>query len=88
MFDVAQFLLPDTRQFTALQQFLVDEVDEFDACRGGDEAFAVALDIVALEECLDDACTRGWTPDAVFLHGSAQCLVLYELACCLHRPQQ
>ena len=66
----------------------MDEVDEFDACRGGDEALAVALDIVAFEECLDDACTRGRAPDAVFLHGSAQGLVLYELACCLHRPQQ
>ena len=42
MFDVAQFLLPDTRQFTAFQQFLMDEVDEFDACRGGDEALPIS----------------------------------------------
>ena len=88
MLDVAQLLFPDTCQFTALQQFLVDEVDELDARWGGDEALAVALDIVALEEGLDDAGTRGWAPDAVFLHSGAQCLVFHELARRLHGAQQ
>ena len=54
MLDIAQLLLPDTSQFTALQELLTDEVDEFDACGCGDEAFALALDIVALEKGLDD----------------------------------
>ena len=58
MFDVAQFLLPDTCQLTTLQQFLADEVDKFNARGGGDEAFLVAFDIVALEEGLNDAGTR------------------------------
>ena len=70
MLDVAQFLFPDARQFTAFQQFLADEVDEFDACWCGYQALTFALDIMALEEGLDDACPRGRTPDAVFLHSS------------------
>ena len=49
VFDVAKLLLPDTRQLTALQQFLADQVDELDASGGGDETFLVAFDIVALE---------------------------------------
>ena len=61
--DVTQFLFPDTCQLTALEQFLADEVDEFDARRGGDESFAFAFDIAALEECLDDTWSTsrsGW----------------------------
>lgn len=37
--DVAQFLLPYSRQLTALEQFLLDEVDEFDACSRSHEVF-------------------------------------------------
>lgn len=50
MFDVAEFLFPDSSKFTALQEFLTDEVDELDACWGSDEALAVTLDIVPLEK--------------------------------------
>ena len=55
--DVTQFLLPDSRQLTTLQQFLVDGVNQFDARGRGDEVLALALDIVPLEEGLDDAGT-------------------------------
>ena len=52
--DVAQFLLPDARQFGTLEQFLADEVYQFDACRCGYEALALLADIMALEQRLDD----------------------------------
>ena len=66
---VAQLLLPDTCQFTTLEQFLVNEVDEFNAGRGCHESLAFALDVVALEQGFDDAGTAGWATDAVLLHG-------------------
>ena len=53
--NVAQLLLPDARQLAALEQFLVYEVYEFNACRGGHQTFLVALDIMALKKSLDDA---------------------------------
>ena len=68
--DIAQLLLPDTRQLTTLQQFLTDKVDQFDTRWSGDEPFAIALDVMALEEGLDDAGTGRRTTDAVLLHGS------------------
>ena len=48
-FDVAQLLFPDTRELTALEQFLADEVYEFDARGGGHKTLALTLDVVALE---------------------------------------
>ena len=57
MLYVAQFLLPDTRELTALEEFLADEIDELDARRRGYQTFALPADIVALEKCLDDAGT-------------------------------
>ena len=56
--NVSQFLLPYTGQLTALEQFLLDEVDEFDACGSGYEVFSLALDISSFEESLDDTCSR------------------------------
>ena len=53
--DVAQFLLPDARQFAAFEQFFVDGVDEFDARGRGQQILAFAPDVVALEQRLDDA---------------------------------
>ena len=54
MLDVAQLLLPDACELTTLQELLPDQVDEFDARGGGNQALALALDVVALEEGLDD----------------------------------
>ena len=67
MLDVAELLLPDTGQFATLQQFLMDGVNEFDACRGCHQILALATDVVALEEGLDDAGTGGWSADSVLL---------------------
>ncbi len=55
--DVSELFLPDTRQLTALQEFLMDGVDEFDACWSCHQVLALAADVVALEEGLDDAGT-------------------------------
>ena len=55
---VTQFLLPYTREFATLQQFLAYEVNQFDTRGCGDKVFPLALDIMALEECLDDTCPR------------------------------
>ena len=85
--DVTQFLFPDTCQLTALQQLLADEVDELDARRGGDESFAFAFDIAALEECLDDARSARWSSDTVLLHCSTEGLILHKLTRRLHRAQ-
>ena len=57
MLDVSELLFPDTRQLTALQEFLVDGVDELDTCRGCHQVLALAADVVALEEGFDDAGT-------------------------------
>ena len=57
VFDVAELLLPDARELAALEELLADESDELDAGGCGDEPFALATDVVALEECLDDAGT-------------------------------
>ena len=68
---VAQLLFPDTCQFAALQQFLANQVDQFDACRCGNQTFTLSLDIVAFEEGLDDGGSARRAPDAVFLHGGS-----------------
>ena len=88
VFDVTKFLFPDTSQLTTLQQFLPNQVDEFNSCGGGDETFAVAFDIVTFEKGLDDASTTRRTADTVLLHGGTQRLVLHELTGCLHRTKQ
>ena len=86
--DVAEFLLPDARQFAAFQEFLADEVDEFYARRCGDKALAVAAYVVALEERLDDTGAARRAADAVLLHGGAEGLVFYELARRLHGAEE
>ena len=55
--DVSELFFPDTGQLTALQEFLVDGVDEFDTCWSCHQVLALAADVVALEESLDDAGT-------------------------------
>ena len=57
MLDVSELFLPDTGQLTALQEFLVDGVDELDTCWSCHQVLALAADVVALEESLDDAGT-------------------------------
>ena len=86
-FNIAQLLLPDTRQLAAFQQVLANQVNQFDTCRRGYQTLALTTDIVALEQRLDDPRTTRRTSDAVFLHGSTQGLVLYELTCRLHGTQ-
>ena len=88
MLDVAQVFFPDARQLGTFQHFLVDDVNEVDACLGGLQALAVAYDVVALEEGFDDGGSCGGTSDAVFLQGVAQLLVLDGLAGCLHSAEQ
>ena len=41
--NVAQFLLPDTRQFATLQQVFTNEVDEFDTSRSSTSLPAVSI---------------------------------------------
>ena len=88
MLDVAELLLPDTGQFATLQQFLMDGVNEFDACRGCHQILALATDVVALEEGLDDAGTGGRSADSVLLQCCTKFFVFYEFTGCLHRTQQ
>ena len=88
MFYIAQFLLPDAREFATLEQFFTDGVDEFDTRRRGNEVLAFALDVVAFEEGLDDACPGRWPSDAILLEGCAQGVILDKLARRLHCPQQ
>ena len=85
---VAQFLLPYSRQLTALEQFLLDEVDEFDACSRSHEVFSLPSDIVPLEQRLYDACPRRWSADAVLFERRPQFLVVNELSCRFHCPEQ
>ena len=87
-FDVAQLLLPDACQLGALEQILVDEVDELDARGRSHEALALLSYIMALEERLDDGGACRGAPDAVLLHGGAQLLVVDESAGGLHGAQQ
>ena len=84
MLDITQFLLPDTRQFTTLQQFFLDDVYQFDAGSRGQQVLLLPTDIVALEECLDDARTGGRTPDTILFHGGTQLLIIHKLTRCLH----
>ena len=54
MLNIAQLLLPDTRQLTTLKQLFADEVDKLYTCWCGNQALAFALDVVTLEQSLDD----------------------------------
>ena len=55
MLDVSELLFPDTRQLTALQEFLVDGVDELDTRWSCHQILALAADVVAFEEGFDNA---------------------------------
>ena len=55
--DVAELLLPDTRQFATGEELFADGLDKLDSRGRRHEVFALASDVVAFEECLDDACT-------------------------------
>ena len=66
----------------------MDGVNEFDACRGCHQILALATDVVALEEGLDDAGTGGWSADSVLLQCCTKFFVFYEFTGCLHRTQQ
>ena len=50
MLYVAQFLLPNTREFATFQQFLAYQVYQFNTRRSGNKVFPLALDIMPLEE--------------------------------------
>ena len=43
------FLLPNTGQFSTLQQFFIDNLYQLHTCRGGYQTFSVLTDVVALE---------------------------------------
>ena len=88
LFNFTKFLLPDTCEFSTLEEFFVDDADEFHTCRSGNEAFAFLADVVTFEKGFDDGGTGGRTPDAVFLHGIAQFFVIDKLACRFHRTEQ
>ena len=66
----------------------VDGVDQSDALVGGLQRLAVAHDVFARDQGLDDrrACRRRAKP--AILHGPRQFLVVERLACRLHRGQQ
>ena len=54
MLNVAQLLLPDTRQLSAGEQTFVYGVDELRARGRGHQVLALPADIVTLEQGLDD----------------------------------
>ncbi len=66
----------------------MDEVDEFDAGRGGFQTFACLLHIAAFEEGLDDGGACGRTPYAVLFHGFTQRLVINQFASGFHGAEQ
>ena len=57
VFDIAEFLFPDTRQCTALEEFLVDGIDEFDTRRCSYEVLSFTADIMSFEQSFDDTRT-------------------------------
>ena len=57
LLNIAQFLLPDTREFATLEQFLFYCVYELDACGCGHEVLSLAANVMAFEECFDYAGT-------------------------------
>ena len=56
--DVTQLLLPDTRQLSTLQEFLTNQIYQFDTRRRGQQVLAFLADIMALKQRLDDSSTR------------------------------
>ena len=66
----------------------MNDVDKLYARSRSDEVLALAANVVALEERLDDAGTRRRTTDAVLLQRSTQRLVVDKLAGGLHGTQQ
>jgi hypothetical protein len=51
--NIAQFLFPDTCELTTFEQFLANQVYEFDSRGSSNQSFALALDVVALEKRLE-----------------------------------
>ena len=86
--DVAELLLPDTRQFATGEELFAYGLDKLDSRGRRHEVFALASDVVAFEECLDDACARGRSSDAVLLHSRTQLLVLNKFSSRLHGTQE
>ena len=86
--DVAQLLLPHSRQLNAGQQLFVYGVDELDACWRRHKILSLATYVMALKQRLDDTSARRWPPDAVLLHGSRQLLIVDQFACCFHGTQK
>ena len=56
-FDLAELAFPYSRKFCGFEQFLMDGGNQFAAGVGGIETFALAADVVAFEEGLDDGGT-------------------------------
>ena len=56
--DAAEFVLPQSGEFCAFEEFLVDCGDEFDSGRSCDEVFALLADVTALEKGFDDGGAR------------------------------
>ena len=82
LFYLAKFLLPNTCQFSAFEEFLVDDADKFHTCWGGNEILAFLTDIATLEEGFDDGSTSGRTTNAVLLHGVTEFFTFIRVGTC------
>ena len=86
--DVAELLLPDTREFTTGEQLFVNCINELDTRGGSHEILTLSADLMSLEQGLNDAGARRRASDTVFLHRRTQLLVVDKLTSGLHGTQQ
>ena len=85
---VAEFFLPYTSEFGALQQFLAYQPYQLHPRLCGNDALAFPPYVTAAEQRLQYRRAAGGAAYAVFLHGSTQFLVFHKLAGGLHCAQQ
>ena len=86
--NLPQLLLPKSGQLGTFEQLLLDDRDKLHPRRRSHNRFALAANVLASEQRLDDggACRR--TSDAVLLHCVAQFLVVHSASRRLHGAQQ
>ena len=83
--DLTELVLPFARECSALQEVVVDELDELSARLGSVDLAALLLDdVAALEERLDDVGSCRGAPDTILLHCLTELFLLDELTRGLH----
>ena len=88
LFNLPELLFPDTRQFGRLQQFFMDNLNKFDACRCSNQVFLFLADIIALEQSLNNCRTRRRPADTILFQSIPQFIVIHQFTCGFHGTQQ